>query len=211
MWLILTLAVLAVGTWLGIRRKSVVLLGLTGVVFAVVTAGTAICWQGADAVKAAPDYGVLLGCALEEDGQGSEELVRRCQTALSWMQAHPDRMLIVSGGDPGGHGISEALVMETWLLDHGADAERILREDQAKDTRENLQFAKALAQDRGLQTEVVAIVTSDYHQTRACFLARQNGQQPMCVETATPMPGHLFGAVREVYAFFSEWLDILLA
>ena len=51
------------------------------------------------------------------------------------------------------------------------------------------------------QTDTVAIITSEYHQTRAGFLARQNGQQALHISCETPVMAHLFAAVREVYSF----------
>lgn len=210
MWLALTLAVLAAGIGVGLVRKAKWLLRLTALVLIVVGAGTMLCWQMPEEETQTPDYGLLLGCGLE-NGQGTQELYRRCQKALQWMQSHPDKNLIVSGGDPTGQGTTEASVMQSWLMSHGAEEAMLLLEDRAKDTRENLQFSLELAQKKGLKTDTVCIITSDYHQTRAAFLARCNGQTAVAVSAVTPWVPHLTAAVREVYAFFSEWLDILRA
>lgn len=210
MWLALTLAVLAAGIGIGIVRKLKLLIRLTALVLAIVTVGTAVCWKMPEEESRSTDYGLLLGCGLE-NGQGTRELFRRCQAALEWMQSHPDQYLIVSGGDPTGQGTTEASVMMSWLLSHGAQEKMLLLEDRAGDTRENLRFSKELAQSMGLNTDTVCIITSEYHQTRAAFLARCNGQTAVAVSAVTPWFQHLTSAVREVYAFFSEWWDILRA
>lgn len=212
-WLLITLWLLIIGTAGGLLLKKRFrvagwsVLVLTELLLLVLTAGTAICWDAPETGGEA-DYGLLLGCALE-DGQASEELLRRCETALLWMEQNPKLLLVVSGGDPAGQGISEAAVMAAWLKNHGADPERLLLEDQSRDTRENLLFGKQLLHTLERETDTVAVITSEYHQTRASFLARRNGQHAICVSSRTPMPDHLFAALREVYAFGSEALEAI--
>lgn len=206
-WLLLTLWVLVVGLAAGcLLKKRFRWLGW-GVILAtllavgLVAAGMAICWDAPENEEGLEaDYGLLLGCALEH-GQATDEMVRRCETALNWMQENPHRYLVASGGDPGGQGRTEAAVMAAWLRNHGAKPDRILIEDQARDTRENLRYSKTILQQMQQQTDTVAIITSEYHQTRAGFLARQNGQQALHISCETPVMAHLFAAVREVYSF----------
>lgn len=173
---------------------------LTLVVAIGVTTGVVICWDAPENPDLEADYALALGCALN-DGQATPELIRRCQKALDWMEDHPHDYLIVSGGDPGGQGVAEAAVMAAWLRNHGANAKRILVEDRANDTRENLLYAKALAESHGLEADTVLIITSEYHQTRARYFAEQTGQQAMSLSCATTPMLRLFASVREVYAF----------
>lgn len=168
---------------------------------------TAVCWEGPDndpALEA--DYALLLGCGLE-DRQATPELVRRCETALKWMEENPHMYLVVSGGDPTGQGLSEAAVMSAWLRNHGANGKRILLEDQANDTRENVLLSEALVRELGMETDTVLIITSEYHQTRARYLAEQNGQQVRSLSCRTPVVDHLFASVREVYSFVKAFFE----
>lgn len=211
-WLLLTAAVLAAGivAALLLRRRfpviGTVLLAVLALAAAVIVTGTAICWQAPADEDRMPDYGVLLGCALQ-NGQPTPELVRRCRMALIWLQDNPDQILIVSGGDPAGQGVTEAAVMTQWLTEHGADMERIVSEPQAKDTRQNLQFSKTLAQSLDLETNTVLIITSEYHQTRAQYLAEMQGQQAVGISCRTPYGDRLQASVREVYAFAKVFLE----
>ena len=211
-WLLLTLWVLIIGTAAGFLLKKKfpwvghILLALMILYGGMITAGTVICWDEPEPLGIDTDCAVVLGCALE-DGQATKELVRRCATAKALMDLNKDLVLIVSGGDPGGQGRTEAEVMAAWLRNHGADPDRLLIEDQASDTRENLLFSKALAEEHGLGTARVTIVTSEYHQTRAQYLAGKLGQQATGFSCKTPMPDHLFAAVRETYAFLKAILE----
>ena len=211
-WLLLTVAVLTfgIGAALLLRKRfpliGTSLLAVLALAAAVMITGTAICWQAPADEDLTPDYGLLLGCALQ-DGQPTTELVRRCRMALIWLQDHPEQCLIVSGGDPSDQGITEAAVMTDWLIAHGADPNRIVPEPQATDTRRNLQFGKMLAQSMGLETDTVLIITSEYHQTRAQYLAEMQGQQAVGISCRTPYYDRLQAAVREVYAFAKVFLE----
>jgi uncharacterized SAM-binding protein YcdF (DUF218 family) len=63
--------------------------------------------------------------------------------------------------------------MTRWLIAHGVPASAIAVDDQSTDTIENLKNARAEMSARGFQTAI--IVTSDYHLTRALWLARDQG------------------------------------
>ena len=205
-WLLLSAAIVAVGLLGGsllLRRWpkcGKVILWFTALVAAVLISGTAICWDMPEQDIGDADYALLLGCALE-NGEATPELIRRCETALTWLQSHPEGMLVASGGDPAGQGITEAAVMVQWLIEHGANPDQVVPEDQARDTRENLLLSKKLIHGLERETDTVLIITSEYHQTRAHFLARQNGQTAVGLSCATPFGKHLIAAVREVYSF----------
>ena len=211
-WSLITIVALAVGFLLSrLVRKTIrvaISCALTALALAVVV-GTVICWDAPDAAADAdPDYAVLLGCALE-DGAPTEEMIRRMELALDWMQEDDHTVLILSGGDPQELEVSEAQVMYDWLQAKGADMSRIRIEDRAKDTRENLLYSRELAEREGLETDTVLLLTSEYHQTRAQYLAKELGQTAMGRSCDTPFLPHLEAAVREVYAFVKAYFETL--
>lgn len=199
------LTVLAWGLLAVLLRKRLPRLAKGIAVFAVVfllvvTVGAGICYDAPQAdADYDPDYAVLLGLGLE-NGQPKPELVSRMTLALRYLEENPDVTSIVTGGDPAGQGVTEAEVMYSWLRENGADMSRVYPEDQARNTVENFQNSKELAESLGLETENILILTSDYHQTRARFLADKLGQNAQGLSSETPS-GHLSAAVREVFAF----------
>lgn len=54
--------------------------------------------------------------------------------------------MIVSGGQGPDEAHTEASVMARYLIEHGADASRVIEEDKASNTRENLLFSSKLAE-----------------------------------------------------------------
>lgn len=213
-WICLTFGVLLAGVLLSLllRRRfpktGKAILILTLILVGAVAAAAGICWDAPDTETANADYALLLGYALK-DGQAQPELVRRMELALDWLEETEALPLVVSGGDVDGDGITEAQVMVQWLEAHGADMDRIWPEPEASDTRENLLFGKRLMETAGRKTDTVLILTSDYHQTRARFLALRTGQQPLGLSCETPFPDHLIAAVREAYSFVKAMLETM--
>ena len=65
--------------------------------------------------------------------------------------------------------------MRDWLLEKGIDPERVIAEEKASDTRENLRFsAELIAQDAGTEwsEQKVVIVSSEYHLCRARYVGK---------------------------------------
>jgi uncharacterized SAM-binding protein YcdF (DUF218 family) len=84
-----------------------------------------------------------------------------------------DRVAIVSGGKGAGENITEAQAMHDWLIANGIPEERILMEDKATSTMENLEYSFAIIRERGDEPENnVAIVSSAYHLYRAKLMSR---------------------------------------
>jgi uncharacterized SAM-binding protein YcdF (DUF218 family) len=92
--------------------------------------------------------------------------------------------IILSGGNILGQygGVSavstEAGAMLQFLTDLGVPETAVVSEDQAINTRDNIQRVRALVQDKP-----VALVTSAYHMPRAMQLARRNGLNAMAFPT----------------------------
>ena len=155
--------------------------------------------NGVEAVWCTPYESV--GAQVQGDGP-SLTLKKRLDKALEFLQAHPDRTVIVSGGQGPDEAHTEASVMAQYLLAHGADASQILEEPQASNTRENLLFSAKLAEEAGFDTSRVLIVTSDFHMCRAKYIARTLGMEPYGLSSGTwPWILKLNYTLREVFAF----------
>lgn len=121
------------------------------------------------------DYLIVLGAAVYGD-QPSLTLIRRLEGAKAYLDAHPDTIVIVTGGMGGGETITEAQAMYDWLTQHGVDPSRVLMEPKATSTLENLQFSFDLIRSLGDEPQgKVAIVSSAYHLYRAKLMAKNLG------------------------------------
>ena len=120
-------------------------------------------------------YLIVLGAAVYGD-RPSLTLVRRLEGALSYLNTYPGSVAIVSGGMGPGETVTEGQAMFDWLVANGADPARVLIEDKATSTMENLQYSFEIIRARGDDPDGnVAIVSSAYHLYRAKCMAEKLG------------------------------------
>ena len=137
--------------------------------------------------SAAPkaDYYLVLGALVNPDGQPSAALAARCDTALGVLNANPGSYAILCGGQGGDEPRTEAEAMQDYMVAHGADADRLILEDQSSTTIENIDNAKKILPDGA----GVAVITNDYHLARARRLLAHAGLGDAGVPAKTPHPG----------------------
>ena len=134
------------------------------------------------------DYLVVLGAGLHGDVP-SLSLTDRLNAACDWLAAHPDCAAVVSGGQGPGETMTEGEAMRVWLEARGIAPERIIVEDEATSTRENLENSFALIRALGGEPDGhTAIVTSEYHLCRAKAMAEKLGVECFGVAGKTSWP-----------------------
>ena len=153
------------------------------------------------------DYLIVLGAAVYKD-QPSLTLVRRLEGALDYLNTYPKSVAIVSGGMGPGETVTEAKAMHDWLIAHGIPEERILQENKATSTQENLAFSFQIIRERGDEPDGhVAIVSSAYHLYRAKEMAKLQGVEAAGV--AAPW-GYFFVMlnyfIREAFGVTHLWV-----
>ena len=118
------------------------------------------------------DYLIVLGAAVHGDTP-SLSLVERLGAAKDYLDAHPNTVVIVSGGQGSGENMSEAQAMYDWLCKNGIDSERIIKEDKAVSTYENLKFSREIINGLTDKSDpTIAVVSSEYHLCRAKLIAK---------------------------------------
>ncbi|MGO1637058.1 MAG: YdcF family protein [Ancrocorticia populi] len=115
-------------------------------------------------------YVIVLGSGLKGD-KVPPLLAARLDMAMAVAnQQEPPATIIPSGGKGTDEQISEAEGMARYLHNHGIDESRILLEDQARTTQENLINSRALLPAPDAH---VIVATNSYHVFRAAMLTRQ--------------------------------------
>ena len=135
---------------------------------------TAVCVSAGWRYEARPaDCIVALGAHVWMDGRLSNALTYRCEAALQAWREGRAPAIIVCGARGKDEPETEAAAMRRWLIDHGVPPDRVIAEDQSRNTRQNLKNAHAIMAREGWRS--AAICTSDYHLRRALWLARDEG------------------------------------
>ena len=118
------------------------------------------------------NYVVVLGAGVRGTVP-SLSLRERINAAHDYLIANPHAVAVLSGGQGPGEEITEASCMHRELTQMGIDPQRLLLEEQATSTIENLQFSlDLLERQTGERPHKIAIVSSEYHIFRACLFAK---------------------------------------
>ena len=153
------------------------------------------------------DYIIVLGAAVHGDTP-SLSLVERVRAARDYMKEHPNTVAIVSGGQGDGENLSEAEAMYKWLTANGIDGSRLIIEDRATSTYENLKYSFDIINSRGQEQDIsIAVVTSEYHIYRAKLLADSLGAEVGGIPAKTSAPAvKLNYFIREAFGVTYQWI-----
>jgi len=147
---------------------------------------------------------VILGTDTKGDQPGSL-LKPRLDRAIEYLKKSPDTKVIVSGKGRGEY--TEAEVMMKYLIDHDIDSKRILQENRAQSTRENLIFSKEIAKKENV-SERFLVVTNNYHQLRASIYAKDYGVVTEALSAPTTWYMLFPLSERERYLIVTEWMGL---
>lgn len=193
------------------RLRRLLLLGLA--VWALTAA--AVLWlsertldRHADgrSIEAPVDAAVVLGGGVDGDGVLSYSTRRRVRSAVRALQEGRTERLIFSGQRPNPWAPhSTAEMMRRFALALGAAEDRLLVEERASTTFENLRFSFAMAESRRL--ERLALATDAYHMARARALAGYFGRDGVEVIAADGLAydddgARVWAIVRESMAWW---------
>ena len=149
------------------------------------------------------DYLIVLGAQVREDGP-SAVLKYRLDAAAQYMRDNPSTLCIVTGGKGSSEPFSEGQGMKEYLVKSGIPAERIIIEDRALNTVQNIQYSMALMPSPDIPT---AIVTNDFHVTRGLALARRQGLTNVYAIAAPSNPLYLpNNMLREYFGLSKDFL-----
>ena len=145
---------------------------VAGAIFAVCGALMLSAQHDAKSVEA--DAVIVLGAAVHGD-KVTWVLENRLNRAIEFMNAHPDAICVVSGGQGAGETVTEASAMKKYMVGQGIADERVYMEEHATNTMGNFAFSMEIIGDALGKDARVAFVTTDFHVFRAGAVARAMG------------------------------------
>lgn len=171
-----------------LRRLRIVLIVLLCLALAALAALEIPIVRSARTDAGDADYLIVLGAGVN-GSTPSLSLTDRLRAAKQYMDAHPDAVAVVSGGQGAGESITEAEAMRRWLESAGVAPERILTEPLASSTEENIAYSLDVLREHGAADSSIAIVSSEYHLYRAKCIARAQGiENPLGIAGRTSYP-----------------------
>jgi uncharacterized SAM-binding protein YcdF (DUF218 family) len=155
------------------------------------------------AIAEPQDYLIVLGAQVY-NGRVSTILRHRLDAAYDYLAQNPETKVIVTGGQGFNEPYPEAEGMAAYLMDRGISEERILKEDQADNTVQNIEYSFAMIDP---ENDRICIVTNQFHVHRAMLLAKKAGAKHLSGIGAPSDPLYLLNnMVRESAALIKDWL-----
>ena len=189
-----------------VRMAGTVFLIIGCMLFAAAEVPVLCGMRGSDNTEA--DYLVVAGAGVNGT-EPSLPMLERLYAAYDWLEANPEGIAIVSGsrGDCS-EDISEAQAMATWLQEQGISPERIIMDEDAGSTWENIFYALRIIEQRGGDSSgPIAFASSDYHMYRIGAMARRQGCEPALVSAKSTLPAlGINYSIREAFAVWRLWI-----
>lgn len=153
-------------------------------------------------------YVIVLGAGVHGT-EPSLSLTDRLEPALDYLEKHPDAKAVLSGGQGKGENVTEAACMAGWLEERGIGRNRLILEEKAESTEENVSLSLALIEaDGGDRAGRVGIISSEYHLYRSVYIAKELGAEAFGIPGSTSLPVlRLNYFLREAAAVWALWLS----
>lgn len=151
------------------------------------------------------DYVIVMGAGVNGT-EPSLSLTDRLTAALSYLNTYPDSIAVVSGCQGEGEDVSEAEAMRVWLVNRGISDSRIVKEEQARSSYENLLNSLNIIRSLGGAGKI-AVVSSEYHLYRIRLIARTLGFTAVCIAGRTTNPALMVNYfIREAFGVWRIWV-----
>lgn len=135
------------------------------------------------------EYVVVLGAKVRDWGP-SVSLWDRINAAADYLMRHPNVVAVVSGGQGEDEPETEAACMYRELVNLGVNPDRILMEDRAESTWENIRFCLDLLEEKtGTRPAKLGVLSSEYHLFRASLFAKKAGVEFVGIPARTSRMG----------------------
>lgn len=128
------------------------------------------------------DYVLVLGYQLDNN-QMSETLEYRLDKAYEYSKKNENSILVLCGGITHDNTISEAELMEKYLVNKGLNKNKIVTEDQSTDTIENINNSLSYIN----KDSKIVIISSNYHVFRAKQICKTVGIEAKSIGSKAPI------------------------
>ncbi|MBQ8524684.1 MAG: YdcF family protein [Clostridia bacterium] len=140
---------------------------------------------------------IVFGAKIKESGP-TATLAARLDAAVDALERDPNGICIVTGGRGPDEPETEAASMKRYLISRGISPERILSEDKASNTIENIRFSVSLMEKESLDHRRIICISSDTHIPRISLMCSREGVDARFIKADSPRKAYLFTTwVRE--------------
>ncbi|MBR1862064.1 MAG: YdcF family protein [Lachnospiraceae bacterium] len=117
------------------------------------------------------DYVIVLGAQVRTNGP-SVVLRYRLDKAYEYLLENPGTVAICTGGQGANEPVAEGIAMKEYLVSKGIPPERIIAEDRAGNTIQNIRFSYEFLDPLA---DSIGIITNNFHVFRGVSIAKKQG------------------------------------
>ena len=151
---------------------------------------------------------IVFGAKVKSDGP-TKTLASRLDTAIEAMRKDSDAVCIVSGGQGPDEPCTEASCMRDYMVERGISPARIMLEEKASNTKENILYSVNLIDQLGLSDRQIICISSETHIPRIRLMCSRAGVDALYIKAETPMKIFLFTTwVREYLSYVKMLLGV---
>lgn len=144
---------------------------------------------------------IVYGAGVEKDGKPGKALCKRLDKAVE-LAGDAEPYILVTGAQGFDEPCTEASAMRAYLVEKEIEPERIILEEKATDTKENVRFSYELIKEMGLEDNVIVSVSNEFHVPRIRMLCAMNGFKTEVAAAEDPSGGTVFASlVREYMSY----------
>lgn len=132
------------------------------------------CYGQFDSCDYTEDAVIVLGAGIRGD-RVTVPLAYRLNSAVEYHKKNPDALIVVTGGQGYQETITEAEAMEKYLLRKGVNPDKIIKEEKATSTNENMRFSKEILDEYFENDYSVVVITNNFHIYRGVQIAKIEG------------------------------------
>lgn len=159
-----------------------------------------------DNVKYNEDAVVVLGAALHGD-KISLPLKLRLDAAIDYHKKNPHALIVVTGGQGPQEAMTEGKAMADYLVSNGVLKDRIIKEEKATSTQENMKYSKEILDMCFENDYKIAVITNNFHIYRGVAFAKIEGFENVAhFHAGLPWYNMLPCYLRESLAVLKMWL-----
>ena len=128
--------------------------------------------------KEKADYVIVLGAGLTNRTNPSAILQGRLDASLKYIEGNDNVYIVLSGGQGVDEDLPESHAMSKYLQDRGVNKDRIIIEDESRNTSQNFKYSKVKIEEHSKKTlnDInVKIITTDSHAFRSSIIAKKTG------------------------------------
>lgn len=150
---------------------------------------------------------IVLGAGLRRD-KPTTLLRYRLDKAYEYAVAHPEVLVVTSGGQGRDEWVPEGQAMRQYLIEKGLDPARVVAENASTSTEENFAFSLEVLRQYGMDENTPMVYVSNaFHCYRGgCYAKRAGFTTVTSLPAATPWRSVLPCYLREALALAYYWV-----